>query len=136
MRSGYLVSLLGAVTFAFTLSVAGCAGVNQHGTGVDGGGGSSGGTIGTDGSHPDVTSIEVGNPTLCGNGVMDPGEQCDDGNTNAGDGCSRICQIPAGWSCTGWPSVCTVAGVCGDSILGASEACDGGNTKAGDGCSA
>jgi fibro-slime domain-containing protein len=136
MRSRYLVSLLGTATFAFTLSVAGCAGVNQHGTGVDGGGGSSGGTIGSDGSHPDVTSIEVGNPTLCGNGVMDPGEQCDDGNTNAGDGCSRICQIPAGWSCTGWPSICTMAGVCGDSILGASEACDDGNTKAGDGCSA
>ena len=24
----------------------------------------------------------------CGNGVLDPGEQCDDGNKMAGDGCS------------------------------------------------
>ena len=35
---------------------------------------------------------------MCGNGVLDPGEQCDDGNKTAGDGCSAICQIPAGWT--------------------------------------
>ncbi len=31
---------------------------------------------------------------LCGNGILEPenGEQCDDGNTAAGDGCSAICQ--------------------------------------------
>ncbi len=29
---------------------------------------------------------------LCGNGVVDPGEQCDDGNTTSGDGCSATCQ--------------------------------------------
>ena len=68
--------------------------------------------------------------------MMDPNEQCDDGNKTAGDGCSAICQIPAGWSCSGWPSVCTMAGVCGDTILGASEACDDGNTAGNDGCSA
>lgn len=27
----------------------------------------------------------------CGNGVVDTGEQCDDGNTAAGDGCSATC---------------------------------------------
>lgn len=27
----------------------------------------------------------------CGNGVVDPGETCDDGNTNNGDGCSSSC---------------------------------------------
>ena len=26
-------------------------------------------------------------PPLCGNGTVDPGEQCDDGNTTGGDGC-------------------------------------------------
>ena len=67
---------------------------------------------------------------------MDPGEACDDGNKTPGDGCSAICQIPAGWSCTGTPSVCNMAGVCGDGILGASEACDDMNTTGGDGCSA
>jgi cysteine-rich repeat protein len=28
----------------------------------------------------------------CGNGVVDPGETCDDGNANNGDGCSSTCQ--------------------------------------------
>ena len=73
---------------------------------------------------------------MCGNGSVDNGEQCDDGNKTPGDGCSVICQIPAGWSCTGSPSVCTMAGVCGDGILGATEACDDGNRTAGDGCAA
>ena len=27
----------------------------------------------------------------CGNGILDPGEQCDDGNTVNGDGCSATC---------------------------------------------
>lgn len=30
---------------------------------------------------------------ICGNGVLNNGEQCDDGNTNDGDGCSSLCQI-------------------------------------------
>ena len=63
-------------------------------------------------------------------------EQCDDGNKTAGDGCSAICQIPAGWSCTRLAQRLHDGGVCGDGILGASEACDDGNTAAGDGCSA
>jgi cysteine-rich repeat protein len=35
----------------------------------------------------------------CGNGILDPGEQCDDGNLVDGDGCSATCQselIPGG----------------------------------------
>jgi cysteine-rich repeat protein len=32
-------------------------------------------------------------PVLCGNGVVQPPEQCDDGNTNNGDGCSSFCTI-------------------------------------------
>jgi cysteine-rich repeat protein len=37
----------------------------------------------------------VGAPqyTNCGDGHIDPGEQCDDGNTRSGDGCSRFCQL-------------------------------------------
>lgn len=31
--------------------------------------------------------------SLCGNTVVDPGEQCDDGNLIDGDGCSSACQI-------------------------------------------
>jgi len=32
-------------------------------------------------------------PPLCGNGAIDPGEQCDDGNTTGGDGCTALCQL-------------------------------------------
>jgi cysteine-rich repeat protein len=38
---------------------------------------------------------------VCGDGVVDPGEQCDDGNTLDGDCCSSTCTFdPDGSSCT------------------------------------
>lgn len=37
---------------------------------------------------------------LCGNSLLDEGEQCDDGNAISGDGCSDTCQVEAGYSCT------------------------------------
>ncbi len=45
---------------------------------------------------------------LCGNGVLDPGEACDDGNTTKGDGCYS-CRVGVGYSCSGQPSVCVSA---------------------------
>ena len=71
--------------------------------------------------------------SLCGNSVLNAGEQCDDGNIVSGDGCSSTCTIEAGWSCSGSPSVCTP--ICGDSLVKGSETCDDGNTISGDGCS-
>jgi fibro-slime domain-containing protein len=132
MRSGHLVSLVGA---AVLFGSFGCAGVTPKANG-DGGPGTGGTGNHFDGSFPDIPTIETGNLKLCGNGALDPGEACDDNNMMPGDGCSAICQIPAGWTCTGTPSSCNMAGICGDGILGASEACDDMNTKAGDGCSA
>ncbi|MDP4039319.1 MAG: myxococcus cysteine-rich repeat containing protein [Candidatus Pacearchaeota archaeon] len=38
---------------------------------------------------------------VCGNGVNETGEQCDDGNVISGDGCSASCEIESGWECTG-----------------------------------
>ena len=38
-------------------------------------------------------------PSNCGNGSIDSGEQCDDGNDFVGDGCSSTCQIEDGWQC-------------------------------------
>src|SRR5439155_1381214 len=34
-------------------------------------------------------------PVLCGNGTLDPSEECDDGNTSDGDGCSSTCRNEA-----------------------------------------
>jgi len=54
----------------------------------------------------------------CGNGTVDSGEQCDDGNTLDGDCCSSTCQYEAsGSGCTGDDNICTAdvcdgAGVC------------------------
>ncbi|MBX3395025.1 MAG: DUF4215 domain-containing protein [Phycisphaerae bacterium] len=30
---------------------------------------------------------------VCGNGIVEPGEQCDDGNQAAGDGCDQNCRL-------------------------------------------
>jgi fibro-slime domain-containing protein len=38
--------------------------------------------------------------TSCGNGNIEPGEDCDDGNTVNGDGCSSTCKVEGGFTCT------------------------------------
>lgn len=60
----------------------------------------------------------------CGNGVLDSGEGCDDGNNIAGDGCSPGCidEIPGA--------------ECGNGIWEVGETCDDGNTDPADGCDA
>jgi cysteine-rich repeat protein len=60
----------------------------------------------------------------CGNGTVDAGETCDDGNTTSGDGCSATCQTEE------QPPCC-----CGDGVINGGEQCDDGNTTSGDGCS-
>jgi len=57
-------------------------------------------------------------PDYCGDGVLNPGEQCDDGNNDGGDGCSATCDLE----------------VCGNSVVDTGETCDDGNTDPGDGC--
>ncbi len=78
---------------------------------------------------------------LCGDGLWESSEPCEDGGTASGDGCSGTCQIEAGFSCSQWAagnatllSVCTT--VCGDMTILGSEMCDDGNAASGDGCSA
>jgi len=34
--------------------------------------------------------------SYCGDGILDEGEQCDDGNDDNGDGCSAVCLIEGG----------------------------------------
>ncbi len=65
----------------------------------------------------DVECLPVG---VCGDGQLDPGEECDDGNTIDGDGCTAGCIIE----------------VCGDGVVNNNgvEECDDGNLMNGDGC--
>ena len=74
----------------------------------------------------------VSNAT-CGDGVLDPGEACDDGNPLDGDGCSSKCTVEAGYYCFDeGVSVC-LAGSCVDEPatslpLGSDFALDGAGT--------
>jgi cysteine-rich repeat protein len=45
---------------------------------------------GTGTAHQYVVDVHA-SPPGCGDGVVQPGEQCDDGNTTDGDGCSSTC---------------------------------------------
>jgi cysteine-rich repeat protein len=106
---------------------------------------------------PDSLSWVVGGiavPTfICGNGVVDPGEECDDGNNDDGDGCDANCTIEpfcgdgnldAGEECDdgnnddgdGCDANCTIEPFCGDGNLDDGEECDDGNNDDGDGCDA
>jgi cysteine-rich repeat protein len=58
----------------------------------------------------------------CGDGVVDPGEACDDGNDHGMDGCSATCEIE---------HLCC----CGNGAVEPGEQCDDGNDDDGDGCS-
>ncbi|HEX3761505.1 MAG TPA: DUF4215 domain-containing protein, partial [Kofleriaceae bacterium] len=97
--------------------------------------------------------------SICGdhklNAFAVPPEQCDDGNTTDGDGCSATCTfehcgngaIDAGEECDGIFGLQPCSATChqercGNGILdidvpnGIAEQCDDGNTVGGDGCSA
>jgi len=88
----------------------------------------------------------------CGDGTVDPGEECDDGNNIDGDGCSADCfleskcgdgTVDEGEECDdgnnvdgdGCSADCFLESKCGDGIVDEGEECDDGNTTDGDGCS-
>jgi cysteine-rich repeat protein len=59
-------------------------------------GGSAGASSGDDDGGIDAGAPEAGteaeaSTSVCGNHIVEPGEECDDGNTLDGDGCSSIC---------------------------------------------
>jgi len=71
---------------------------------------------------------------FCGDGIVSAPETCDDGNAIDGDGCSPLCAVESGWTCTGQPSICM--STCGDGLIAGSEQCDDGGTTPMDGCDA
>jgi cysteine-rich repeat protein len=74
-------------------------------------------TTGTDGSTSDPSTTGG----ACGDGTIDPGEQCDDGNQTPADGCEPDCLN------TPPPS-------CGDGKVDPDEECDDANDLTNDGC--
>jgi cysteine-rich repeat protein len=68
--------------------------------------------------------------TLCGNGSVDQGEECDDGNTVNTDDCDNTCQLS-----TPTPDFGGGTPHCGDGQLAGNEECDDGDIVSGDGCS-
>lgn len=97
------------LAFVLCLVAGGCARSGLYPFDEDGAGatGAGGGGEGAGGS------------ATCGDGVVDAGEPCDDGNTSNNDGCLVGCK----------------AARCGDGFVRTGvEACDDGNTNDGDGC--
>lgn len=74
-----------------------------------------------DDEHDDEHDDDCDHEPVCGDGMMDDGEACDDGNTVAHDGCSPTCTIEVP--------------VCGNGFVDVGEECDDGNLVNGDGCS-
>jgi fibro-slime domain-containing protein len=124
----------------------------------DGNGGSTSGTSSpgtTTGGTSGIIDIPTTEPSLdcsgenppaeckttaapgCGDGhINQANEECDDGNSLPGDGCSGVCKVEPYHSCPTEGQPCLSEIKCGDGILGPGEACDDANEVSGDGCSA
>jgi cysteine-rich repeat protein len=90
-------------------------------------------------SSPDVLAFDSPAARMdagfCGDGWIDLlGEECDDGNTLDGDGCSSDCKYES-WGCDRPGNPCPPLAMCGDGRQYLGEECDDGNTSNGDGCS-
>jgi cysteine-rich repeat protein len=96
-----------------TVAVAGMSGTSGDPTGSES----------TDGTDSDPSSETTSVPTggaFCGDGVLDPGEECDPGDALIGPG--QACRDGC------------IANVCGDGDQGPGEQCDDGNGIDTDGC--
>nr|MDA3864770.1 DUF4215 domain-containing protein [Deltaproteobacteria bacterium] len=88
---------------------------------------------------------------LCSNGIVEPGEECDDGNLVNHDGCNEFCMIESfcsngivepGEECDddnkedgdGCDDKCMIETGCGNGILELGEECEDDNIDTGDGC--
>jgi fibro-slime domain-containing protein len=118
---------------------------NDKGTngGTSNGGNGHSGTAGTisinTGGENENAAGGADQPTtyVCGNSDLEPGEFCDDGNTEDGDGCSADCTATdPDYDCSTVGEKCVQVVICGDGVLEGDELCDDQNTVDMDGCSA
>jgi cysteine-rich repeat protein len=86
-------------------------------------------------SFPGVTATFVS--ALCGNGVLDAGEECDDHNTANGDCCSALCHFEATGSTCNDGNACTTGDSCsaGTCSGGTAVVCNDSNACTADTCS-
>ncbi|HEX3853803.1 MAG TPA: DUF4215 domain-containing protein [Polyangiaceae bacterium] len=84
---------------AATSTAGAAAGGGTGGARAEGGAAGSESVAGASGAE--------GIPAVCGDGIIEGGEECDDHNTTPADGCSAKCAVNPGWACSGTPSVCT-----------------------------
>lgn len=129
--------LYSLVIFACSNGSAGSRpGTPGVGSGGNGTGSGNTGNMGFANSNSGGQDTVVIPGSLCGNGVRDGDEACDDGNKNTGDGCDAKCLKEEGdWSCPINGGPCVEGAVCGDGIVARSEECDDTNQQDGDGCS-
>jgi cysteine-rich repeat protein len=71
---------------------------------------------------------------ICGDSILSPEEECDDGNASPTDGCDSMCMVENGWVCEIPGAPCRQI-TCGDGLVEGEEECDDGNLEDGDGCS-
>ena len=74
---------------------------------------------------------------VCGNGTLDPGEDCDDSNTDPGDCCDATCQYEGTGSSCDDADLCTTSDVCdgAGSCVGSEPLdCDDANVCTDDSC--
>ncbi|MCB9615274.1 MAG: DUF4215 domain-containing protein [Sandaracinus sp.] len=92
--------------------------------------------FGTSGAATSAYTLTITcEPIVCGDGIVDEAEECDDGDTDSMDGCSSTCTVEDEFACDdAEPSVCNRI-ECGDGRVQGTEACDDGDTDDGDGCS-
>jgi len=74
--------------------------------------------------------------SVCGDSSRDGPEGCDDGGLADNDGCSALCVVEPGYSCSNSGGADTCTGGCGAGTKGSSEGCDDNNLVSGDGCDA
>ena len=68
-------------------------------------------TCGDTNDEPECNSDCGACEIVCGDGIIESPEECDDGDTENGDGCSSSCAVEGDWTCIEEPSICIPGGI-------------------------
>src|SRR5687768_1067343 len=107
-----------AVLLPLSLFIAACGG----GGGRGGEGTADGGATDPDGGGGGTADASA--PAVCGDGVKQLGEACDDDNDQPEDGCDSACAVETDWACPVPGEPCVKIVVCGNGHIEGDETCD------------